>query len=79
MDESRRLAMRRAHTRNKEYCSCGKIVRGNGGISSHRAMHERKGEWRRDFTGAIVNSNGHHFMAYSDWLARHKHGGKANG
>lgn len=55
MDESRRLAMRRGHLRNKGYCTCGKVVSGNGGYAAHKAMHQRRGEWRRDFTGAVVN------------------------
>ena len=32
------------HARRAHYCSCGKIVRGNGGAASHRAMHDRKGD-----------------------------------
>ena len=48
MEESRRLAMRRAHAGRKFWCTCGAIVRGNGGCASHRAMHERNGEWRTE-------------------------------
>ena len=70
MDESRRLAMRRAHTKHKGYCTCGKVVSGNGAYAAHKAMHERRGEWRRDFTGAVVNENGHHYMTYSDFQRR---------
>lgn len=44
MDESRRLAMRRAHARRASFCTCGKVVHGNGGRTSHRAMHKRKGD-----------------------------------
>jgi hypothetical protein len=60
MDESRRLAMRRAHVKHKGFCSCGRIVSGNGGQHSHSAMHERKGDghrflvediWREQFEG----------------------------
>lgn len=54
MDESRRLAMRRAHARHAHYCTCGFVAHGNGGIASHRAMHARK----RD---------GHWGMTYSLW------------
>jgi hypothetical protein len=43
MDESRRLAMRRAHTRHKGFCTCGMIVSGNGAKPMHAAMHERVG------------------------------------
>lgn len=39
--------MRRAHTKHKTYCSCGKVVCGNGGRASHRDMHERKGDGHR--------------------------------
>lgn len=59
MDESRRLAMRRGHLRNKGYCTCGKVVSGNGGIHSHREMHKRR-------------ADGHYFMTYSAWLDRKK-------
>lgn len=44
MNESRRLAMARAHTRYKHYCSCGKVVHGNGGKANHTAMHRRRGD-----------------------------------
>ena len=56
MDESRRLAMRRAHTKHKSYCSCGKIVCGNGGRHSHAAMHKRK-------------ADGHRYLTYTAWAA----------
>lgn len=36
MDEARRLAM---HTKHAEYCTCGKIVCGNGGKAGHRYIH----------------------------------------
>lgn len=35
MDETVRLRMRRAHARYEFYCSCGKIVHGNGGKANH--------------------------------------------
>jgi hypothetical protein len=54
MDESRRLAMRRAHTKHVDYCTCGATPRGNGGRAAHSAMHERRGD-------------GHYGMTYSMW------------
>lgn len=42
MDESRRLAMRRAHTKHVDHCTCGRNVCGNGGKAVHRAMHARR-------------------------------------
>lgn len=50
MDSSRRLAMRRAHTKHKTYCTCGKVVCGNGGRAAHQAMHERRGDGHRGVT-----------------------------
>lgn len=58
MDESRRLAMRRAHARRAYHCTCGKTVRGNGGYKMHGAMHKRR-------------QDGNYFMtatAYEKWL-----------
>jgi hypothetical protein len=66
MDESRRKAMRRAHAKRAYHCTCGKTVRGNGGENAHRQMHVRKGDWRRDFTGAVVNPDGHHYMTETE-------------
>lgn len=57
MDEHRRLAMRRAHTKHSGYCTCGKIVCGNGGIYMHKQMHIRK-------------SDGHQYLTYSAWQQR---------
>lgn len=57
MDEARRLAMRRAHTRHKGYCTCGKVVSGNGGIFNHRQKHERL-------------QDDHRFMTYTAWCER---------
>jgi hypothetical protein len=34
-----------AHARTAYECSCGKIVHGNGARASHRAAHERRGEF----------------------------------
>ena len=50
MDESRRLAMRRAHTKHKYYCTCGMVVGGNGAVASHAAKHERLGDGHRYIT-----------------------------
>lgn len=57
MDESRRLAMRRAHARRANYCTCGQTVHGNGGKAAHKAMHVRK-------------NDGHHYMSYSAYQQR---------
>ena len=35
-------AKARAHAKREHYCSCGKVVWGNGGKSSHAAMHARR-------------------------------------
>lgn len=50
MDESRRLAMRRAHVKYRYYCTCGRVVCGNGGRASHRTMHVRAGDGHRYIT-----------------------------
>jgi hypothetical protein len=52
--ESVRLRMRRAHAKRAYYCTCGKIVHGNGGRASHFDMHERRGD-------------GHHRISGSHW------------
>ncbi len=70
MDESRRLAMRRAHAKRANYCTCGKTVHGNGAYAAHKAMHERKGEWQRDFTGAVRNPDGHFYMTQTEYDRR---------
>lgn len=57
MDESRRLAMRRAHARRAWFCSCGKIVHGNGAQAAHSAMHDRKGD-------------GHHYLIEDEYRRR---------
>lgn len=44
MDNSRRLAMRSKHACRAYYCTCGKIVHGNGGKAMHSAMHKRNGD-----------------------------------
>jgi hypothetical protein len=72
MDETRRLAMRRAHTKRSWHCTCGKVVHGNGACASHKAAHVRKGEWMRDFTGAVVKADGHFYMTESERERRAK-------
>lgn len=57
MDESRRLAMRRAHARRPWYCTCGKTVHGNGGRTAHSAKHRRA----RD---------GHYYMTVTEYERR---------
>lgn len=47
VSETRRLAMRRAHTKHASFCSCGKIVHGNGAYAAHRAMHVRRADGHR--------------------------------
>lgn len=61
MDESRRLAMRRAHARQASYCTCGKTVHGNGARFTHSQMHERK-------------ADGHYYMTYSEYERRQRKG-----
>jgi len=48
--------MRRAHVKHKGFCSCGKVVCGNGGRAAHRDMHERRGD-------------GHRFLVEDAWVA----------
>lgn len=57
MDETRRLAMRRAHTKHKGFCTCGFLVSGNGARAAHSAMHERK-------------SDGHRYLTEDAWIAK---------
>lgn len=59
MDESRRLAMRRAHARRSYHCTCGKTVHGNGGYKMHSAMHKRR-------------SDGHTYMTATEYERRRK-------
>ena len=46
-----------AHANRAYFCSCGKVVHGNGGRSNHREMHERR-------------SDGHRFVTRETYLAR---------
>jgi hypothetical protein len=55
----RRTEMARAHAKRASYCTCGKVVHGNGGSHMHRAMHKRK-------------DDGHYYMTYSAWCDRQK-------
>lgn len=34
----------KAHAKHAFFCSCGKIVHGNGAKAQHRGMHERKND-----------------------------------
>ena len=68
-DSTRRKAMAQAHAKYANYCTCGKIVHGNGGKHTHRAMHERKGEWRTE--------SGHCYMTYSEYQRRIEQAQKA--
>lgn len=65
MDESRRLAMRKAHARQPYYCTCGMTVHGNGGSAAHSAKHKREGD-------------GHFYMTYSEYLRRRDAEAKPN-
>lgn len=42
-DPVRARAKATAHARRAHYCTCGVIVHGNGGKSSHAAKHARDG------------------------------------
>lgn len=44
-DGRRRSSM--AHAKHGFFCSCGRIVHGNGAKASHRAMHERADDGHR--------------------------------
>ena len=68
----RRKEMARAHAKRSYHCTCGKTVHGNGAEFAHKAMHVRKGEWKRDATGAVVNEHGHYWLTYTAWLEQQK-------
>lgn len=36
----------KGHAKHKCYCTCGKVVSGNGAIYQHREMHRRRKNWR---------------------------------
>jgi hypothetical protein len=55
----RRKEMARAHAKRASYCTCGKVVHGNGGEHMHREMHKRKGD-------------GHYYMTYTAYCERKK-------
>lgn len=59
MDESRRIAMRRAHVRRAWHCTCGQTVHGNGGRTSHRNKHKRA-------------NDGHHYMTTTEYDRRRR-------
>jgi len=54
VDESRRLAIRRAHTKHRDCCTCGMVVHGNGGRYVHTEMHKRR-------------KDGHHAVTWTIW------------
>lgn len=54
VSQSRRLAMRRAHTKHAYFCTCGMVVRGNGARHSHAQMHRRQ-------------TDGHHYITQDAW------------
>ena len=45
-DPARQHAKSSHHAKYGHYCTCGKVVYGNGGKTSHKAMHERRDEWQ---------------------------------
>jgi hypothetical protein len=49
--------MRRAHAKHRSFCSCGKIVSGNGARASHKSMHARE-------------SDGHRYLIEDEWRKR---------
>ena len=57
----RRLEMAR-HAKRAHYCTCGKVVHGNGAEYMHEEMHRRRGEWRTE--------GGHFYMTYSEYQRR---------
>lgn len=54
---SRNYKRATAHTKHAHYCSCGRVVFGNGGKAGHGYMHEQ----RRD---------GHTWIGRTQWLDR---------
>jgi hypothetical protein len=40
----------RAHAKRQHFCTCGKIVRGNGAKAQHQAMHLRRDDSHRYVT-----------------------------
>lgn len=50
-----------AHAKHPHYCSCLRVVFGNGGQAGHAYMHERRGD-------------GHRFVVPDEWarLAKEK-------
>lgn len=55
MDPARRRQIASAHANYANYCSCGRIVHGNGGKYNHREMHERAGDGHRYVTSTYFN------------------------
>lgn len=50
-------ASAQAHAKHAHYCTCGRIVRGNGAKYQHRAAHKRN------------DDGGHHYVTREAWLA----------
>ena len=48
----------RQHARHPHYCTCGKVVWGNGANYQHREMHRRR-------------NDGHHYTGPDQWKAIH--------
>lgn len=44
------------HAKHAHFCSCGRVVHGNGGKTSHRAMHERAGDGHRRVTRSMFDA-----------------------
>lgn len=44
----------RAHAKHAHYCSCGKVVWGNGGKAGHAYMHERRQDGH-GFIGPVLH------------------------
>ena len=57
-----------AHARHGHYCSCGKVVFGNGGKASHEAMHVRRRDWKHGPQGAFAT--GFHWLTHTAWLGK---------
>ena len=55
------------HVKHKGYCTCGKVVSGNGAIYQHREMHKRRRQWCDPM---LIDGGGFYYMTYSAWTAR---------
>lgn len=52
------------------YCSCGKTGHGNGGRSSHRRAHIRRGDWEPKRSVRETNPAVFGFIDRAEFLAR---------